>query len=277
LEECARNRTPQENERLRAEVMGLRERLAYRVTGKHGQTMLSGSRDIPVGATVELLRQADPDEPGYTAVVIRNDDLEIAVEAQTLMSSAAGEAWRVRYRLGTDVWQVDASTVSCEDRRLVLTQGGQVRVVEHDRPVPVAIQAPATVGRFPFIQTTAMELEDVAPTDWFELVRGTVTQVSDSSLEIRSPLRVQVGEKVLVVFALALAPAAEATNNAEPRGHIVGHVGRVTHRQAAGEETVITVDLMDLTDSEIEELMHLVRTVASSAGGSAGTRVMQGA
>ncbi len=40
---------------------------------------------------------------------------------------------------------------------------------------------------------------------------------------------------------------------------------------------LITVELMDLTDSEIEELMHLVRTAAPGAGGSTGTRVLQGA
>jgi hypothetical protein len=275
LEECASRRTRQESERLQAEVTGLRGKLAYRVIGKHGQTTRSHSPGIPVGATVELLRRASPEGPVLAAVVLRNDDLEIAVETPTPPASATGEAWRVRYRLGADVWQSDAFTVSCEDRKLVLTKAGQVRAADRDRPVPMIVHPPAAVARFPFIQAATIQLEDVVPTDWFELVRGVVTRVSDSSLEIRSPLQVQVGERILVVFALAPATAGEATNGAEHRGHIIGHVGRVEHRETAGEETVITVDLTDLPDREIAELMRLARAAASSAGGSAGARIMQ--
>lgn len=277
LEQCAVSRTPPENERLRTEVANLRERLAYRTPGKNGQAMLSDSHDIAAGATVELFRQSNPDSAEVAAVVIRNDDLEIAVDTRTPVASAVGETWWVRYRLGVDIWQLEASAVSCEDRRLVLTQGGPVHAVDHVRAAPMPIHAPAMVGRFPFIQTAAMELEDGAPTDWFELVRGVVTQVSQSSLEIQSPLQVLAGERILVLFAVTPAIAGEAADGTERRGHVVGHVGRVKHRQAAGEETLIRIDLTDLTGPEVEELMRLARASASSAGGSTAARVMQGA
>ena len=265
LEECARSRPAQETERLRAEVAGLREKLAYRATTKGEQTKRPGSRDISVGTTVELLRRDDPGGSVVGAIVIRNDDLGIAVEAQMSLRSAAGEGWRVRYRTDADVWQFDTSTVSCEDARLVLNHGEQVRGVERDRPNRLVIHAPAAVARFPFIQATAMESQDVVQTDWFELVRGVVTQVSDSGLQVRSPLPVQVGERVLVVFALAPADAGEATNDAGLSGHVIGHVGRVEQRQATGEETVITVGLTDLADGQVDELMRLAQAAASGA------------
>jgi hypothetical protein len=172
LDECAHSRTPEETERLRVEMAGLRERLVYRVTGKGEQ-------------------------------------------------------------------------------------------VENDRADRLSVQAPAVVARFPFVQAATMESGDMVPTDWFELVRGVVTQVSNSSLQIRSPLEVQVGERVLVVFTLAPGASGEATRDAEPREHVISHVGRVRYRQAAGGETEITVNLIDLTAHETDELVRLAKTAVS--------------
>jgi len=185
LEECAHSRTPEEMERLRVEMAGLRERLAYRVTVKGEQT-------------------------------------------------------------------------------------------ENDRPDRWSVQAPAVVARFPFVQTAKTESGDKVPTDWFELVRGVVTHVSDSSLQIRSPLEVQAGEKVMVVFTLASAASGEATQDAEPCEHIISHVGRVRYRQAAGGESEITVSLTNLADHETDELIRLAKAAVSDvpaepAHGNAGS------
>jgi hypothetical protein len=277
LGECARSRTPQESGRLRVEVAGLREKLAYRAPVQRERAKPASSRDIPVGAAVELLRRDNPEGPTIGAIVVRNDDLEIAVETQMPVGGEAGEDWRVRYRLDGRDWQFDTGSVSCEDRKLILNHGEQVHTVVRDRPERLVIHAPATVARFPFIQAAAMQPGDAAPTDWFELVRGVVTQVSDTSVQIRSPLQVPVGERALVVFALAPAGADHGTNDASRQGHIVGHVGRVKHRQATGEEMVMTIDLTSVADREIEKLMHLAKAAASGVGGPAGARVMQGA
>jgi hypothetical protein len=278
LEECAHSRTAQEKERLQAEVAGLREKLVYRVPTKKGeQAKLVSSRDIPVGAAVELLRRDDLEGPAMGAVVIRNDDLEVAVEMQVSVAVAAGEDWRVRYRLDGHTWQFDTCSVSCEDGRLVLNHGEPVHVGERDHPDHLVIHAPATVARFPFLQAAAMQPADAAPTDWFEPVRGVVTQVSDASLQIRSPLRVSVGERVLVVFALVPGGAEGETHEASRQGYIVGHVGRVERRQAAGEEMVMTVDLTGLAEREINELVRLAQTAGPGEGRPADARVTQGA
>jgi hypothetical protein len=148
--------------------------------------------------------------------------------------------------------------------------------VEHARRGDLAIHAPATVAHFPFIQT-ATQPGDMAPTDWFELVRGTVTQVSATGLQVSSSLSVSVGERVLVMFALTPAGADDGTRDARQQCHIIVHVGRVSRRQAAGEETVMTVDLTDLAGREIGELLRLVQAAASGTDGPVGARVTQGA
>jgi len=171
LEECARSRTAQDSERLRAEIAALRERLAYRVKGAGEQT----------------------------------------------------------------------------------------------RPDRFVVHAPATVARFPFVQPAVLETEDMTTMDWFEPVHGVVTEVSDAGLQVRSPLPVQVDERVLVLFALGPAEAGEAADDAGHRGHIIGHVGRVMHKQVVSEETVITVDVTDLTGRERDELIRLAQAAASGA------------
>ncbi|MBN1505469.1 MAG: hypothetical protein JW955_01415 [Sedimentisphaerales bacterium] len=277
LAECARSRTAQEYARLRAEVAGLREKLAYRVKGKRGQVTVESSQDIPLGAMVELQRKGDPEDLALEAVVVRNDDLEIAVEARVPVTSTAGEAWRVRCHLNGGAWEFETLAVSGEGHRLILNHGGQLRAVPRDRPGRAILHAPATVARFPLIQAAATEPTDMTPTDWFEPVRGVVTEMSGTSLQIRSSLQVRVGERVLVVFALWPAPAGETTNGADRRGHIVAHAGRVTRSQAKGDETAITVDLTDLQNREIDELVRLTRAAASGASEPVHAQATQGA
>jgi hypothetical protein len=267
LEECARSRTSQECERLRNEMDSLRERMGYRTTGTGPQTKAGSSRSIPVGAAIELLRRQDPGAPALEATVVRNDELDIAVETGTPVESEAGEPWRVRYHFDKVVWQFDTSTVSCEDNRLVFNHPEQVRVVERAGTDRVVVNAPAAVARFSFIQSAAVEPSESAPMQWFELVHGTVTQLSDRGLQISSALSVRPGERVLVMFALTGEAGQAASGTGQVR-HIVGHVGRVKHRQASVGGALITVDMADLADHEIDELMRLARASAAHAVGS---------
>ncbi len=147
---------------------------------------------------------------------------------------------------------------------------------DHEQAVPqghrvTSLDVPATIARFPFVQAAVAGISDMGPMDWLEWVHGVVTVVSESGLQIRSPLTAQVDDRVLVVFSLAPAEKGEATPDAGHRGHIILHVGRVTHRHAAGDEVAITVDMTDLTSLEVEELIHLAQAAVPDA------RVLQGA
>jgi len=274
LKECVRRRTPQESERLGAELADLRTKLAYRVAVGGQQAGGASSRDIPVGTEVELSR-ADSETPVIAGAVASSSGSEIVIEAQETVGGAPGENWQVQYRHDGRAWLLTSSCISCADKRLVLNHGTPVRPSGSMRRQDFAIRAPAIVAHFPFVQAVTQP-GDTAPTDWFDLVRGTVTQVSDTSLQVRSPLSVAVGERVIVMFALTPAGSNRRTGDAQAQGHIVGRVGRVSHRQAAGEETVMTVELADLSGRETAELMRLAQAAASGAGGPAGARVMQG-
>jgi hypothetical protein len=223
---------------------------------------------------------------------VGNDDVEITVESQSPIVCAAGESWRVRHRLDGHVWEFETSAVGCEDGRLVLNHGEQVRVAARGRSDCAVVNAPAAVARFPFIQSAAKESPGTSPeaprTEWFELIHAVVTEVSGSHLQIKSPLDARMGERILVMFVLAPAAVSEQTaDSVEPREHIIGHVGRVRNRQAAGADTLLTVDLAGLVDVEIDKLVRLARAAASPASGgqsvgpgsreAPGARMMQGA
>ena len=275
LQECTRRRTPEESERLRAELADLRTKLAYRVATGGQQAGSTSSRDIPVDMAVEVSR-TNPEGPLIPGVVVSNDGPGIAVETQEPAGGAPGESWQIRYHHDGRTWELATSCVSCADRKLVLDHGAPVRASGLARREDLAVHAPAIVARFPFIQT-ATPSGDAPPTDWFEFVRGAVTHVSDTNLQIRCPLSVSVGERVLVMFTLTPGGADDGLGDAHQQGHIVGHVGRVTRCHAAGQETVMIVDLTDLAGREIGELMRLAQAAISGAGAPVGTRVTQGA
>jgi hypothetical protein len=210
------------------------------------------------------------------AVIVRNDDLEITVETHEPVGGEAGEDWRVRYRLNGEDWQFDTNSVSCDGRRLTLNHGDQVRAAVHERLELFAPDAPAVVVRFPFLQAAVTQSADVTATDWFELVRGVVTRVSDTSIQIRAPLPVAVGDRVLVIFTLSQGGDEDGADRANRQSHVVRHVGRVKHQQVAGKETVMLIDLAGLTDREIDELLHFTRVAASGANSPVRSPVTQG-
>jgi hypothetical protein len=269
LAECTRDRTTLETERLQREVSSLREKMGYEGKSVPVEPVApSSSRNVPVGASVELSQKGE--SAILPAVVVRNDDLEIAVELQTPVADIVGQAWTVRYQHDEQVWEFETVAISSEDMRVSLSHTERVRVAEPDSYHCVSVEAPAVVARFPFMQATTTDSNDESSegTDaqWFELVRAVVTEVSASNLSLRSTLDVRAGERVLVMFALT---SAEATDDTGQPTHVVGHIGRVRHRQTSDENASMTVDLLGLTDSEAAELVRLADAAASCVAADA--------
>ncbi len=102
LAECVRTRTPEENERLKTEVAYLREKLGFRAsrpTSGLGASRRPSSRDIPVGKVVEVTRRRRHASAAIRAEVVRNDDLELAVELTEPVETRAGTLWSRGTRL----------------------------------------------------------------------------------------------------------------------------------------------------------------------------------
>jgi hypothetical protein len=285
LAECGRRQTARENEQLGAQVDCVRRKIGYRPVPAAASEPVS-TRSIPVGAMVELLRPSDLDGVAIGAVVVRSDDLEIAVELPLPVDSAAGEPWCVRYHLHGLSCRFDMSTAGCEDRTLILNHGGQVHVAQSENVPAVAVHAPAVMARFPFLRSDEEPVDTsshpcVEP--WLDPADVVATEVAGATLRLQGPCDVEVGERVLVMLRLTPgADSGEPTGQAPQHGHIVVHTGRVRDVQAAQNDVSITVELVGLSNLESDELIRLARECGaednpSATGAATGVRVMQGA
>ena len=281
LAECVRTRTVDENERLKTEVAYLREKLGFRALramGGAGASRRPSSRDIPVARVVEMTRRRRHAGVPIRAEVIRNDDLELAVELAEPAQTRAGDLWCVRYAFGVYVWEFDTTAVICDGTRLVLNHADDVRFVNRRRFPRVTTNLPALVARFPFarrdlsivppaqrevrqgLESRAMALD--APM----FVPGVVTELAGPGLRIEVPTKVRPGERVLVVFRPVGITGTRSDNEpAIDDAYVLEDVGLVRHCRATGGGVSIAVELSGLHETEIDELVRITNAIASKA------------
>ncbi len=278
LAECARTRTVEENERLKTEVAYLRERLGFRAVRSLGGMVASrrpSSRDIPVGKIVEVTRRRrhQADDP-IRAEVVRNDDLELAVELEEPVETRAGDFWCARYAFGVYVWEFDTTAVSCSQTRLVLNHTDDVRFVNRRRFPRVAARMPALVASFPFARRGLLEATGDAGPDQMpadhrpgapEFVPGMITELAGPGLRIELPMPFRPGERVLVIFRPAGVAGAGDEPTADERC-VVEDMGLVRHSRVTNTGVSIAVELSGLNESEIDEMVRLTNALASRAG-----------
>lgn len=275
LAEYAQARTPQENAHLEMEVNSLRERLGFRVASATDGAVgseLASSRDIPLGKTVELTRRGDREGANIRAEVVRNDDIELAVELKTPAESRAGEVWRIRYCCGMSAWELETSTVSCEDRRLILNHSHKIRFVGRREMSRVTLHTPAVMACFPFLRegsvATAADatdgdgLSDEMP----NFVGGVVTEMSGSHVRIEGPLQVRPGDRILTLFRLA----GGGSGGVGEADYTVASAGRVRQCLSSDRGMSMVVELTDLSDVEIDKLADITGAMLSRIEGNRG-------
>jgi hypothetical protein len=254
LAECARTRTPQEIDDLKAEITRLRLKLGFQKdSGGRGEVVRghASSRDIPVGKSLELTGRRDREAIVIRAEVLRSDEIELAVALPTPLESKPGDSWLARYHAGMSAWEFRTSTVSCNGKRLVLNHSEEIHFINRRRFPRVAVRAPALVAHWPFLrggpaagEATAVPERDLphlgsllqgadgqgavdaSPMAEYvpQFVESTVTELAGPGLRIETLLQVQVDDRVLVVFRLA-----DGIDGTQALPHAVAAAGRVKH------------------------------------------------
>ncbi len=276
LAECVRTRTPQEIESLKNEVAFLREKLGFQSLRTPG---LSGarrpnSRDILVGKTVEVTRRRQRAGATIRARVVRNDDIELAVELETPVGSSVGDFWRVRYTYGMSVWEFDTTVVSCGEARLVLNHVDNVRFVNRRRFPRVAVTLPALVAVFPFVRRASHKgrqnlesSDDLVIPEAPAFVRATVAELAGPGLRIEAPLRVRTGDRVLVIFQPNDADATLGIRGQNARPYLVEDMGQIRHCRDIDGGMSFAVELTGVNEAHIDELVRITNVISARAGG----------
>jgi len=283
VSDCMRTRTPQENEHLRSEIGRLREKLGFQIASPAGGIVGLGqasSRDIPVGRFVELVRNGPPDAAAIRGEVVRNDEIEFAINLAAPAVSRAGESWRARYCSGLSAWEFDTSTVRCEGRRLVLNHSETVQSTNRRRFPRVAVRGHAMIAYLPFRQGHSSRVDvtdgEVKTVSWAAgsvpvsetpaFTEGRVTELAGPGLLIEASMQVHPGDRVLVVFTLDPNTAPGV-----PGGWgTIAAIGRVRHCRSIDSGKSIAVELTGLSDAEIDELAYITADMSSredDAGG----------
>lgn len=278
LAECGRTRKPHEIERLKTEVTGLRQKLGFqalRASGGLAPSRRASSRDIPAGKPVEVMWQHQRGRTALRGEVIRNDDIELAIELERPVPSQAGDAWRVRYAYGAAIWEYDTTAVSCEDRRLILNHIDQVRFVNRRRFTRVEVRIPAVVAAFPFMREAsvgahqASSLEGRGGFGGPEFMPGMVTELAGPGLRVEASLPVCAGDRVLVAFRPT--EGAEQGHSVGPGSepaYVIEDMGLVRHCREVDSGLSIAVELVGLTETDIDALVRLTNTMGSNPRGS---------
>lgn len=269
MAECARNRTTEENERLNAEIVYLREKLGFPlpwVPGAPIQSRRPSSRDILEGRRVEATRRTARGTANLHATVVRNDDIELVIELEKAVESRPGEFWRVRYSFGTCVWEFDSLAVRGEGKTLVLTHSDQVRFINRRRFPRVEVDAAALVAAFPFIGCAPGGLEGgLSVLEGPRFFEARVVELAGPGLRIRTSLPARAGERILVIFRIPDNGGPGRRDDAEPQWRIIGDIGQVKHCKTADGERSIAVELAGLSEAGLDELVRLTNQAAAAA------------
>jgi len=241
----------EENERLRADLSFLREKLGFlppNLAGLPAKPKRLSSRQIPVGRELHITPCKTRDSAGIESTVIKNDDMELTLKLARPLKSELGEYWRARFYFSASAWEFDSSVLRCEGDILVLNHSDNVRFINLRRFLRVPVNRPAFVARFPF--TTPLLSCEGENGGWGppEFVPAVVTELAGLSLRLDVPLEVKIGERVLVIF--------------KSGSKIMEDVASVRHTQAIKNGFSIAAELIGLSDSDVNELVCATNAAA---------------
>jgi hypothetical protein len=251
-EECSQTRTPDENRKLQVEIAALRSKLGFELTRSHAGTTQEkrpSSRDILVGQIIDLTRRRD-DTSSMQAEVVRNDDIELAIELPHELEIEPGEGWLVRYDLGTALWEFDTTATRCEGTRLILNHSRQVRFVNRRRFPRLSVHVPAWVIRLPAVR------EPLAP-EPPAFTQGTIIEMAGPGLRIEIPVQANVGDQTMVVFQLEdTAPESARARDPNAGVYTVSAIGRVQYVKRVPDGVSAVVELRALSEEDVDELVR---------------------
>ena len=269
-------------EQLKLEVSFLYEKLGFKSPGAIASSRTSGkpsTRQIPVGKKLHVTRRKGSKAANIESTVIGNDELELSLQLVVPVQSEPGERWQARYYYGASVWEFDASTLGCQGNVLVLNHSDHIRFVNRRRFLRVPVTKPAYIAPFPFAVTVPAQVGSAnkrsasrqpshkdEPTSWGcpQFVPAVLTELAGPGLRLEAPLKVHVGERVLVVANLGAEQDANSqkTKTAEP-AKIIEDIGMVRHIRTKEHGFSIAVELVGLSDADVNDLICATNAACS--------------
>jgi hypothetical protein len=261
----------------------LREKLGFRMKNPASISKISRvnqftSKQIPVKREVHLLNQKALGPNEIKATIIKNTDSELVVRLPKAARIEAEQIWRVRYFLGASVWEFDTSVISCEDKEITLNHSDDVRFINRRSFIRVPVRKPALIARFPFKKSFSeysrnsqnnikgdLDLAKTSSVAWGipKYEPAVVTELAGPALRIETKLKLNTGERVLLVFS----PSEDHRHNTTLRNRdmstaqeVFEDIGEVRHSRAIEYGYSTAVELTGLSDSDVDEMIKATNT-----------------
>ncbi|MBN1817618.1 MAG: PilZ domain-containing protein [Sedimentisphaerales bacterium] len=253
-EQFAQGKSIVERKRLSSTVNGIKDKLGLTVTTRNYGIRQNrsdkgiSSRTIPEGKLVTIALAGKTENQRIEGVVVKNDDFEIVVRTAVPLFSPPGQAWNVRYQMGSATWEFDGLTMACGPEGLELSHSDNIHFLNRRRFLRANVRRRALVARFPMVVKEA-DGQDMMP----EFLEGTVTEISGPGLRIRCDLEVDHGQRVLVIFELE-------------KGRIIQDIGEVRGSRDTAVTRSIGVELIGLSDAGVNEMVRVTNRIASQQG-----------
>ena len=303
-ESVAKKQTARQIERLRTELSFLREKLGFQKRppdsiGSSTKPKKLSSRQIPIDKKIHITRGTDQVSGSMEATVIENTEIELVVKLVRPIKIIFGEIWRVHYYFGMSIWEFDTSVISCNGEILVLNHSDDLRFVNRRRFLRVPVNKPAFIAHFPFTRTHAADghksmksfrmyrsSASAAGSVWAppEFIPAVVTELAGPGLRIEAPLKVEMGDRVLVVLRLdeeekhpaptlrdpyrtniKVGAGPEPEDDKTSTLKIVEDIGEVRHTKVIPNGFSIAVVLTGLSDSDVNELIRATNAASLRA------------
>ena len=215
------------------ELLGLlRERLGFAKSANSAEEAPASTRQIEPGQAVAVIGHGGEGELGATVARQTKTGLVLALEDQGHV--AVGDVWIVRYSDGRATWEFQSPVVAAEASEVTLAHAEHLRFVNRRRFPRVPIDRPARLAVLTFQQDGKLDRA-------VQFVDAALTEIAGPGIVLRSPLEASFNQRVLVVMEIE-------------HGQIVQAVGKVRRVDAREGQTLLAVELVGLTSSEIAEL-----------------------
>ncbi|MHC4188036.1 MAG: PilZ domain-containing protein [Planctomycetota bacterium] len=290
IEKSFSNHDVEYGQRLRSEIAFLREKLGFQKQQLDTKAWMRepeklSTRRIPVGKKLYLSKRGNRSEPQVDGAIIKSDDANITVQFDSAVDLKSGDLLCVNYYFGVSAWEFDSSVMSCDGNTLILHHADRVRFINRRRFLRVAVDKTAFVAHYPFdkIFTFRTEINEdenlhsqterqISNKVWGvpEFVPGMITEIAGPGLRIKTPLELNTGEKVLVIFKLneIREQDPKSENGQIHTVRVVEGIGKVKHVSTFEDGLQVAVELFGLDDSELNELIRATNSASLNANGN---------
>lgn len=250
------------------EKLGFRKRSSLTVADMLRKNKLS-TRQLPVDKKIQLTRRKGSETEDIEATVTKNSEFELLLKLSKPVEDPQNTILRGRYYFGASVWEFDIFVTNCIEDILVLRHCDEVRHINRRRFLRVPVDRPGFIAAFDFSKDMQLQMEKTKADDSFrnighddiihpEFHPASVKEIAGPGFLVESDLKVQVGQRVVLIFAWENSPEPiKDTSSTIVKYSVVEDIAEVKRFEEQEDKNIIAIEMYGVGDAEIDKLIKI--------------------